>query len=221
MTIFLSLLKSKKSRFSVLSMNIESINAKFKELQAFIHMVNENNLELSAICIQESWLSENDDYALVQLDNYTCIVRGKKCSIKGGLIIYLHNKFNHTVLPILFTSPDFECQFIKVKGDGLIEPITIGNIYRPPRDLLENHTTFINEMTPLLCDFEKQNTEVLISGDFNIDLLKVNKRQIYNEFIDCLMTNSFFPKITLPTRLSSTSATLIDNFFCKLTHSTL
>ena len=202
-------------------MNIESINAKCNELQAFIHIVSENNLELSAICIQDRWLSENDDHALVQLDNYTCIVRGKRCSNKGGLIIYLHNKFNHTVLPTSFTSPDFEFQFMKVKGGGLIKPITIGNIYRPPRDLLDNYTTFISELTPILCDFEKQNTEVLISGDFNIDLLKVNKRQIYNEFLDCLMTNSFFPKITLPTGLSSTSATLIDNFFCKLTHSTL
>ena len=124
-------------------MNIESINAKFNELQAFIHIVNENNLELSAICIQESWLSENDDHALVQLDNYTCIVRGKTCSNKGSLIIYLHNKFNHTVLPTTFTSPDFECQFLKVKGGGLIKPITIGNIYRPPRDLFDNYTTFI------------------------------------------------------------------------------
>ena len=218
---FFNLLKSKKSTFSVVSMNIESINAKFNELQAFIHMCNESNFELSAICIQESWLSENDDYAQVQLDNYTCIVRGKKCSNKGGLIIYLHNKFNHTVLPTTFTSADFEGQFIQVKGGGLKKPITIGNIYRPPRDLLENYTTFINEMTPILCDFEKQNTEVLISGDFNIDLLKVNRRQIFNDFLDCLITNSFFSKITLPTRLSSTSATLIDNFFCKLTHNTL
>ena len=173
-------------------MNIESINAKFNELQAFIHMCNESNFELSAICIQESWLSENDDYALVQLDNYTCIVRGKKCSNKGGLKIYLHNKFNHTVLSTTFTSADFEGQFIQVKGGGLKKPITIGNIYRPPRDLLENYTTFINEMTPILCDFEKQNTEVLISGDFNIDLLKVNRRQIFNDFLDCLITNSFF-----------------------------
>ena len=34
---FFNLLKSKKSTFSVVSMNIESINAKFNELQAFIH----------------------------------------------------------------------------------------------------------------------------------------------------------------------------------------
>ena len=40
-------------------------------------------------------------------------------------------------------------------------------------------------MTPILCDFEKQNTEVLISGDFDIDLLKVNRRQIFNDFLDC------------------------------------
>ena len=45
---FSNILKSKKSTFSVVS--IESINAKFNELQAFIHMCNESNFELSAIC---------------------------------------------------------------------------------------------------------------------------------------------------------------------------
>ena len=91
-------------------------------------MCNANNFELSALCIQESCLSENDGYALVQLGHYTCIVRGKKYSNKGGIIIYLHNEFNHTVLPTTFTSADFECQFMKVNGGGLAKPITIGNI---------------------------------------------------------------------------------------------
>ncbi len=35
------------------------------------------------------------------------------------------------------------------------------------------------------------------------------------------MLTSFYPKITLSTRLSNNHATLIDNFFCKLTETTL
>ena len=33
-----------------------------------------------------------------------------------------------------------------------------------------------------------------------------------------VISHGFFPKITLPTRLSERSRTLIDNFLCKLTH---
>ncbi len=36
-----------------------------------------------------------------------------------------------------------------------------------------------------------------------------------------LTSHSFYPKITLPTRLSNNHATLIDNLFCKLTETTL
>ncbi len=36
-----------------------------------------------------------------------------------------------------------------------------------------------------------------------------------------LTSNSFYPKITVPTRLTNTHGTLIDNFLCKLTKNTL
>ncbi len=42
-----------------------------------------------------------------------------------------------------------------------------------------------------------------------------------SEYFDILTSNSFYPKITVPTRLSSNHGTLIDNFFCTLTENTL
>ncbi len=36
-----------------------------------------------------------------------------------------------------------------------------------------------------------------------------------------LTSNSFYPKITVPTLLTNTCGTLIDNFQCKLTNNTL
>ena len=36
-----------------------------------------------------------------------------------------------------------------------------------------------------------------------------------------LTSLSYFPKITLPTRLSGNCGTLIDNFFCRISQSTL
>ncbi len=36
-----------------------------------------------------------------------------------------------------------------------------------------------------------------------------------------LINHNFYPKITLPTRLSNKHGTLIDNFICKLTETTL
>ncbi len=36
-----------------------------------------------------------------------------------------------------------------------------------------------------------------------------------------LTSNSFYPKITVPTRLTNTRGTLIDHFLCKLTDNTI
>ena len=50
-------------------------------------------------------------------------------------------------------------------------------------------------------------------------LLNVNVNPIFNEFLDIITSHSFYPHITLPTRLSRRSGTLIDNLFCKFTSS--
>ncbi len=107
----------------------------------------------------------------------------------------------------------WEGQIIKVnKGDNLSKPVMIGNIYRPPDDLLDSYTEFISEFTTILTNLESINCDVILAGDFNINLLKINEKPKNSEYIDMLTNHSFFPKITLPTRLSIKHATLIISF---------
>ena len=62
------LLFSKNNSFTILSTNIESINAKFYEQNLFLKdYLKTNGFPFSAICIQESWLSENDDNNIISL----------------------------------------------------------------------------------------------------------------------------------------------------------
>jgi len=91
--------------------------------------------------------------------------------------------------------------------------VTIGNIYRPPRNSLEQYQTFIKEFDSVL---KNQNGEVVIGGDMNIDLLKINDKPIFNEYFENILSNGYIPKITLPTRLTRNNGTLIDNIFCRM-----
>ena len=118
-------------------------------------------------------------------------------------------------------SNTWEGQFIEVMGENLTKNIIIGNIYRPPRNAINNYRTFIDELTPILEFYNRRKCEIVLAGDFNINLLKVNERDIFDEFLDTMVSNGFFPKITLPTRFSNRNGTLIDNFFCKISKSTL
>ena len=80
---------SKQHCFSILSSNIESINAKFGELEILVEQLNQLNFKFSAICLQESWLSTDDDISPFQLDVYICISQWKTSCNKGGMIIYI------------------------------------------------------------------------------------------------------------------------------------
>ena len=105
---------------------------------------------------------------------------------------------------------------IKVKGDTLTNPFVICNIYRPPISTIPVLREFLDEITPVINILDTPNHNVILAGDFTINLLKVHENILSSEFIDLLMSHSLSPQITLPTRLSTNNRTLIDNIFCKL-----
>ena len=113
----------------------------------------------------------------------------------------------------------WEGQIIQVKGGCLRKEIIVGNIYRPPRTLREHTKQFINEFTSLIQALDNTNLNIVLAGDFNINLLKLNESETCCEFFDLLASQSLFPHITLPTRLTNGGGTLIDNLFCKLNKS--
>ena len=92
--------------------------------------------------------------------------------------------------------------------------IVIGNIYRPPKDLVNNYRNFKEQLIPIFEHLHSINLKAVIAGDMNIDLLKI-KRNVFNEYFDSMISHGFSPCITLPTRFSKRSATLIDNFLLK------
>ena len=59
----------------------------------------------------------------------------------------------------------------------------------------------------------KEQKQVFLLGDFNINLLNYNDHQPTNDFLDSLASNSFIPYILHPTRITNHSKTLIDNIF--------
>ena len=121
-------------------------------------------------------------------------------------------------MPSPIISEIFEGQFIQISEADTATDILLGNIYRPPRDLLSNYKSFIQELALTLNTFLNGNFEIIVRGDMNIDLLQIKEKDFVNDFFYMLVSSGFFPRITLPTRISNSSATLLDNFICKLTN---
>ena len=112
----------------------------------------------------------------------------------------------------IFKPNCFESQFVKLKISKN-RFIIVGNIYRPPQnnvsvfnDQLENILTTINN-DPIL----NKADDIQIMSDSNIDLLQYNKHVQTNNYFDTLISNGLLPLITVPTRITQTSATIIDH----------
>lgn len=105
-----------KDRLSIFSSNIQSIYAKFNELEIFIEELNTINFKFNVICLQESWITDNSNLSQIQLPGYNCIIQGKSCSEKGGLVIYIDTRFKYEVQINLNEYEYWEGQIIKVTG---------------------------------------------------------------------------------------------------------
>ena len=58
--------------------------------------------------------------------------------------------------------------------------------------------------------------DTVIGLDHNLDLLKMEKHKPTQEFFNMNINNQLFPTITKPTRITSTTATLLDNLMVNL-----
>ena len=134
-------------------------------------------------------------------------------------MIYLSDQFSYRIKNVIVRSDLWDGQFIDVHGENLRGKLTIGNIYRPPRFNNNNSTfkQFLSELDPVLSSITKDNTNVIITGYFNIDLLQINDRVEIQKYFDLFVTRGLFPKITLPTRSAIYNALLIDQLYCKVT----
>ena len=73
---------------------------------------------------------------------------------------------------------------------------------------------FLKSLTKRLTKENKK--EVILLGDFNIDLIKSNSNANASEFLDVIYSSNLLPHITSPTQLTSRSHTLIDNIFSNI-----
>ena len=58
-----------------------------------------------------------------------------------------------------------------------------------------------------------QGTDAYLMGDFNVDLLKLETHGPTSDYMGEFTSGGFYPLISLPTRLTDTTATLIDNIW--------
>ena len=80
----------------MLSVNIQSLNSKFNELNSFIADLNRNNINLSLIALQEIWQLQHDDLFSIKGLNFFNSQRTKNKG--GGVGFYINSELPCKIL---------------------------------------------------------------------------------------------------------------------------
>ena len=100
-------------------------------------------------------------------------------------------------------------EIIKTKNAS----IAVGCIHEYPKmDVLE----FNNHLNQMPEKVTKEQKQIFLLRDFNVNLLNYNVHQPTNDFLYSLACNSIIPYVLQQTGLTSRSKTLIDNIFSNI-----
>ena len=200
-----------KPKFSVFHLNIRSLNCHRKELIAYLHVLN---LKFDCICLSEVWSTNWNSYQLI-LKDYISFFAEPTDSNVGGVVMFVKNIYK------ILERKDLKIPFSsKVRVENLWVEITnksgekhiVSVIYRHPR---EDVKLFTDQIENSLSKIENDRTikHSVITGDFNIDLIKFDLNNNINDYLNTILQNSFVPTILLPTRVTDHTCTLIDHIY--------
>jgi hypothetical protein len=154
--------------------------------------------------LSETRLSSYVSDAAISIPNFSVIRRDPLSPGQTGIAVYIHNSIQHLVhRRVDLETMDVECVWVEVKCPKS-KPVLVGFLYRNPASSFEWYDRFSQNLDRAL----KKKADILLLGDFNIDLLKPHPAWD--------TTSSLFGLVQLvksPTRITPTTSTLIDHIY--------
>ena len=161
--------------FSVLSLNIQSLPAKYNELNDMLNELSACNFSPEVICLQEIW--QINDPSLFPLSNFQTLEFNTRTNARGGGVgIFVKNNIVYNLNQYsVFRDCIFESLFIEITDDNN-QKIVIGSVYRPGTkcpglNFTEQFAQFSDILSNILSELGSNYDKVYIFGDFNLDLL--------------------------------------------------
>ena len=192
---------------SILFHNIRS--AKGPSLELLEGEIRQSGVQWDVIGLAETWLDDTSE-KLMKMTGYTSICASRKTKSGGGTALLIREGLTYrerTDISV-FMEGILESVFVEIVREQGRKNTIIGVVYRPPGADL---TVFNSRLKEIATKLRSQDTYIM--GDFNVDLIKSSSHRQSTEFLEGFYSESMYPLISLPTRITDTSATLIDNIF--------
>ena len=188
---------------SIIHLNIRSMWKNINKLKDFLQAYP----KFSIIAVSETWL-DSDKIADVQLEGYELFTVNRQ-GRSGGVALYVDSTLKCKYIEDKSRAIEnvFECVTVDI-GSENVKTVQVTCIYRNQGTPIDIFNEKFDELISL-----KNTKEYIVCGDFNINLLNVNEHGDTADFLDMMYSNMLCPVISKPTRITTTSSTLIDHIF--------
>ena len=149
-----------KENFNFLHINPGSLKPHIDDLRSLTH-----NVSLHAIAVSESWFNGKINDRLVAIENFSLLRHDRLIKRGGGVAIYIRNGLKAKVIRKSRSNSKTEYLFIEIINK-FSEKLCFGVIYNPPNNFLSD------SLKSVLSDLSLQSSNLIIAGDFNINVLK-------------------------------------------------
>ena len=215
---FHKLINKLHKKFSILHVNICSINANSENLELLINNLDHN---FDVLALSETWTPKDKQNLgkLNHITGYQKFYGTEGHTLKSGCGFYVKKGLKFTPrkdLDISFADDKNEYQSCWIEILLENQPnILIGTHYRHPKKHSDHK--FNEDLKSTLHKIKKGNKYIVICGDFNYDLLKHEYNDHINEFLNTITSTFLQPCITEPTRIiQGNRPSLVDNIFTNI-----
>jgi exonuclease III len=188
---------------TIASLNVRSLSYNFDDI---VELLSERKFDVLAL--SETWLVNNAETRFYNIAGYDFFHFTRFAIARGaGVGIYVKSQLHASVsLQPVLHNLHFEsiCCTLRLNGKAL--PFSIFSIYRNFRCSIPH---FINDLSELFQAGSIQSSQLLAIGDFNIDMFKDTADT--KNYKSLLQSYGLRQLLEQPTRITPTSATLIDH----------
>ena len=198
---------------SYMHLNCRGLSSNWEKITDFLCDVHSDEFSLDYIGISEVFRCDHDQR--ISLPGYHDIIsrcREPTDDNRGGVAIFIKETINYKICNDLsvFIPYVYESLFVEITSN-IGKNTIIGAIYRPNTFPRADVDIFTTTLFGLMDQINNENKKSVIMGDMNIDMIKYGSHDRTDSYVDGIFSRGFLPRIIRPTRITHTSATLIDH----------
>ena len=186
-----------KDGFKIGYINIAHLLNKLPQIPSILH--NAGNI-IHVFGISEARLNDKDTSESIAIQGYETIIRKSQNAMETGIVVYINQSVKFKRME-QFENHNVESIWLEIYLKNT-KPILAGFLYRNPAERVNWRDRFISMMDQVTLE----SKEIILLGDFNIDLLKPQR-----PWIQTYESYNLTQLIDQPTRLKS--GTSIDHIY--------